>query len=126
MGIPLFLRRVINVPSRLKGEIMNVDWTNPNTLDQVTRSNGSKNCPNCGAPIESERCPYCGSLFVDFACVSMDEPFYMKIKHCGNILIVKVAMTSMTMRSDAEPLYCDTIPLMINQRSELSMEFNVL
>lgn len=25
-----------------------------------------KNCPNCGAPIETAKCPYCGTLFIDF------------------------------------------------------------
>ena len=26
-------------------------------FDQIVKTNGSKNCPNCGAPIENERCP---------------------------------------------------------------------
>ena len=26
-------------------------------------SNKLLNCPNCGAPITSEQCPYCGSVF---------------------------------------------------------------
>ena len=26
--------------------------------------NGQTNCPNCGAPIISEECPYCGTNFV--------------------------------------------------------------
>ena len=32
-----------------------------NYLDELSRAtgtNGSKNCPNCGAPIETEKCPY--------------------------------------------------------------------
>ena len=30
----------------------------------------STNCPNCGAPIESDKCAYCGTIFVDFAAES--------------------------------------------------------
>lgn len=26
-------------------------------LSRAARTNGSKNCPNCGAPIETEKCP---------------------------------------------------------------------
>lgn len=25
----------------------------------------STNCPNCGAPIKTGKCPYCGTIFVD-------------------------------------------------------------
>ena len=45
------------------------------------------NCPNCGAPIEDTKCPYCGSVFIDFA--SMDKPFYLKIKHDGKVMTCK-------------------------------------
>lgn len=27
------------------------------------------NCPNCGAPISSIECPYCGTVFYDFATI---------------------------------------------------------
>lgn len=29
----------------------------------------TKNCPNCGAPIQSERCEFCGTLFGEGKCV---------------------------------------------------------
>ena len=90
---------------------MNVDWTNPNTLDQVTRSNGSKNCPNCGAPIESEQCPYCGSVFIDFACLDADKPFYIKVKHGGQIFISKVRLASISAHRDYGCLYADNFPV---------------
>lgn len=46
------------------------------------------NCPNCGSPIMAEKCPYCGTLFYDFAVLDADEPFYLKIKHKGKIYIM--------------------------------------
>ena len=38
-------------------------------LSKAAKTNGSKNCPNCGAPIETEKCPYCGTMFLDFAAM---------------------------------------------------------
>ena len=47
------------------------------------------NCPNCGAPITSERCEYCGSMFYDFSAIEIDKPCYLKIKYDNNIIMVR-------------------------------------
>ena len=36
-------------------------------------------CPVCGAPIEGEKCEYCGCVIYDFANVSTDEPRYIRL-----------------------------------------------
>lgn len=54
------------------------------------------NCPNCGAPIDGIECGYCGTAFVDFAAMSVSEPFYMKVKHPGGTIIAKVLMDGMS------------------------------
>lgn len=74
-------------------------------LSRATRTNGSKNCPNCGAPIETEKCPYCGTIFLDFAAMDADQPFYMKIKQDGKIYILKVKMSSMELRIEPNDIY---------------------
>lgn len=38
------------------------------------------NCPNCGAPITGARCEYCGTVFLDFGALSMDEPTYIRLR----------------------------------------------
>lgn len=43
------------------------------------------NCPNCGAPINNEKCPYCGTAIIDFACIDVEKPFYMKIRKNGKV-----------------------------------------
>ena len=65
------------------------------------------NCPNCGAPIEDTKCPYCGSVFIDFASMDMDKPFYLKIKHDGKVMTCKVRIehAELTTRSDNEEFY---------------------
>lgn len=74
-------------------------------FDQIARTNSSKNCPNCGAPIENEKCPYCGTVFVDFAAMDTEQPFYMKIKHDGRIYILKVKMTSAELSAETNNIY---------------------
>lgn len=38
------------------------------------------NCPNCAAPIIGDRCEYCGTLFLDFSYIPLDEPFYLRVR----------------------------------------------
>ena len=49
------------------------------------------NCPNCGAPVTSEKCPYCGTLFYDFSAIEVGKPCFLKIKWGNNIMLVKAA-----------------------------------
>lgn len=96
-------------------------------VNQITRSNGSKNCPNCGAPIESEQCPYCGSIFIDFACLDANKPFYIKVKHNGQIIISKVRLTSISTHRDYTCLYADSMPtITMESGGELDMKFTII
>lgn len=97
-------------------------------LSRATRTNESKNCPNCGAPIETEKCPYCGTMFLDFAAIDADQPFYMKVKHDGKIYILKVKMTSMelkTERNDAYDIFGSRL-LTLRPTSSLTLDFDIL
>ena len=94
-------------------------------LSKATRTNGSKNCPNCGAPIETEKCPYCGTIFLDFAAMDADQPFYMKIKRDGKIYILKVKMTSMELKTECNDVFGSRL-LALMSTSSLSLDFDVL
>ena len=102
-----------------------------NYLDELsrgTRANGSKNCPNCGAPIETEKCPYCGTMFLDFAAVDADQPLYMKVKPHGKSYVLKVKMTSMEIRAEPIDIY-DTFGsrmLTLMPTSSLTLDFDIL
>ena len=37
-------------------------------------------CPVCGAPVEGEKCEYCGCVIYDFANISADEPTYIRMR----------------------------------------------
>lgn len=97
-------------------------------LSRATRTNGSKNCPNCGAPIETEKCPYCGTMFLDFAAMDADQPFYMKVKQGGKIYILKVKMSSMELRIEPNDIY-DTFGsrlLRFEPIRSLTLDFDIL
>ena len=38
-----------------------------------------KNCPNCGAPVVSNKCDYCGTYIFDFSQISMGEPCWISV-----------------------------------------------
>ena len=98
-------------------------------LSRATRTNGSKNCPNCGAPIEAETCPYCGTVFLDFAAMDSDQPFYMKVKQHGKIYILKVKMTSMEFKVETNDIYDKfgaRLLTLIRPISSLTLDFDIL
>ena len=97
-------------------------------LSRATRTNGSKNCPNCGAPIETETCPYCGTMFLDFAAMDADQPFYMKVKQHGKIYILKVKMTSTDLKTECNDVYdiFGSRLLTLTSTSSLTLDFDIL
>lgn len=104
-----------------------VEWENQSVLSEAAKTEGSKNCPNCGAPIESEKCPYCGTVFINFACVDADKPFYMKIKSQGKIFLAKVVMTDASFNTDYSELYGDGSLIQRAIRSQnLSVNFAIV
>lgn len=69
------------------------------------------NCPNCGAPIEGSKCPYCGSVIFDFLNLDLDNaaPTYVRMRFGGRIHIFKARPTSFDIHQDYEDtmLYAD-------------------
>lgn len=105
-----------------------IDWNNCDIGElNLSRKKELLNCPNCGAPIESEKCPYCGTVFIDFATMDAKQPFYIKIKQDDNVYIFKVCLRSAELKQE-DDVFCGFheynrwYPL---YRS-LEMEFDVL
>ena len=63
------------------------------------------NCPNCGAPINSTICPYCGTAFYDFATLDDKKPTYIQANIAGQLLMFRAMMSdvSLEMSIDALP-----------------------
>lgn len=84
-------------------------------MTEYTRVGDALNCPNCGAPINSDKCEYCGTSFVDLACIDTDRPFFIKFKKGFEIHITKVRLTSFAVHQDISEgvLYADDRPFMV-------------
>lgn len=52
------------------------------------------NCPNCGAPITDTTCPFCGSVFYDFATIDDRKPTYIRMRCNNQIITAKAVMTA--------------------------------
>ena len=70
------------------------------------------NCPNCGAPIETAECPYCGTMFLDFGALdirSTGQPVFLRFRDGTRTILRKVVLTNASIRmepSDTD-LYAD-------------------
>lgn len=90
------------------------------------------NCPNCGAPVSSFECPYCGTAFLDFCTVDMDRPFVMRVRASdGKVYKFKALMPLMNvdMRQEfAEYTELDgmTVRMPTAVRTTVRAEFEVL
>ena len=78
-------------------------------MDKINTKRGRRyTCPNCGAAIESERCPYCGTLFIDFAEMNIDgTPFHIKIAdgHGGHVKAKVVLKSGEITQSSIDTCY---------------------
>ena len=66
------------------------------------------NCPNCGAPIENEICPYCGTILYDFANVEIGKSSYLRLKLCDKLSVFKAIAENVQIESiyDSSSFYC--------------------
>lgn len=62
------------------------------------------NCPNCGAPITDAECPYCGSVFYDFATLDSKRPTYVRMKWNDSIITVRALMMSAAINIEPDAL----------------------
>lgn len=72
----------------------------------------SHNCPNCGAPINTVQCPYCGTVLYDFAALDIDHPTYVRINFRGHVITFRSVVRNVTMELSFDALPGVTIELM--------------
>ena len=92
----------------------------------------SKTCPNCGAPISSWQCNYCGAVFYDFSSldISFDKPIFIRFKFDGKTVETKVRLSNFNVNSqpDTISLYANNriVDCMTRMQTEIDMNFHVI
>ena len=74
------------------------------------------NCPNCGAPIDGDKCPYCGTRFINIAELEPGESIWLIFKddqnknivHASRVLVNHV---SVNLSQDSTVFYADSQPI---------------
>ena len=88
------------------------------------------NCPNCGAPIESTQCPYCGTIFYDFTVMDFDKPTYIRIHYNGQYMVFRALARSMnvSMNPNEYVYYADNsvYAKMSSMPMDVTIDFSVL
>lgn len=62
-------------------------------------------CPVCGAPLEGEKCQYCGCVVYDFANIDLDHPSYIRIRWGDNILTMKARAAEAEINYNCDSCY---------------------
>lgn len=88
----------------------------------------SRNYPNCGAPIEGAKCPYCRTLLLDFADIEMDKPSYVRIKVQNKVVMMKVVPRVMEVEYDNDMFYADNAPMFVASypRGEFTLRMDII
>lgn len=85
------------------------------------------NCPNCGAPITSEKCEYCGTLFYDFANIKLDEVCYLRMKIGDSLYIFKAVPRNISIEQNAETAFWEeNTPNIVGYTYEINLNLQVV
>ena len=57
-------------------------------------------CPKCGAPINGDKCGYCGSIFYDFVNIQSGTPTYIRMKIMGVLHIFRAVVEDVEINQD--------------------------
>ena len=87
------------------------------------------NCPNCGAPIQNDICPYCGSVFLDWTTLDMGKPTFVRIKdRHGMYRLVRLFVRDVeyVVDDDSFPYYCEDIPIETIIKTNYARKINAI
>lgn len=78
-------------------------------------------CPKCGAPINGDKCEYCGSIFYDFVNIQSGAPTYIRMKIMGALHIFRAVVEDVEINQDngGTSLYADKDNYLIHIEPEM-------
>ena len=89
------------------------------------------NCPNCGAPVVSNKCDYCGTYIFDFSQISMGEPCWISVDlGDGSKRLLHVILNNASVDANCNEIsyYADSkvVRTLIKPDITLDMSFDVI
>ena len=67
------------------------------------------NCPNCGAPIEGDKCGYCGYTLLNIIDFEPGKVSYVKMRYLGKELTSKMCVKNINVDASCEAIEITTI-----------------
>lgn len=84
------------------------------------------NCPNCGAPVTSEKCEYCGAVFLDFAAIQVGAPSYVKFTVGGSHILSRLMITSFEITQSADTVeYITDTGVLFREETSRGFDFHI-
>jgi hypothetical protein len=89
------------------------------------------NCPNCGAPVVSNKCDYCGTYIFDFSQIKMGEPCWVSVDlGDGHKRLLHVILKAASVDTDYNEIshyaYNEVVHTLIKPDITLDMSFDVV
>lgn len=89
---------------------------------------GVTNCPNCGAPVESNQCEYCGTYIFDFSQIELYKPCWISVDLGDGVKrLVHARLREASLCSGVSDVYYadNCVACYFASMPELSMTFDV-
>lgn len=73
------------------------------------------NCPNCGAPIESDVCRFCGTKLINIADLKIGDPIWLTFSDESGVQGVRLSLDKISIRHELgdSAFYADAKPVLI-------------
>lgn len=83
------------------------------------------NCPNCGMPITSDKCEYCGTSFLDIANINTMDRCKLRIKHNGQVFEVDTYVGSLDIEMHPLMTYATDFDGTISIKNDCKYTINI-
>lgn len=85
------------------------------------------NCPNCGAPIEGDKCPFCGTRLINIADLEIGDPIWLVFRNEHGVRGIRIALDHISVSQDYDQdcfYYLDNTPTCIGEPTHYLVELS--
>lgn len=81
------------------------------------------NCPNCGAPIEGDKCPFCGTRLINIADLETGDPIWLVFRNDHGVRGIRITLDHISVSQDCF-YYLDGVPSCIDRPTHYTVELS--